>query len=51
MNASMPSDSPETARPHGVRVVILRLIKLIVLPFRFAWLLIVWLRLRGVPMK
>lgn len=37
------------AAPVGVPVLFL--IKLLILPFRFAWLLIVWLRLRGSAMK
>jgi hypothetical protein len=37
--------------PSQVRVASLVIIKLLVLPFRFAWLLIVWLRLRGSALR
>ena len=45
------SNPPEAPPVGPVRVAIGWLIKLVVLPFRFVWLLGVWLRLRRRAMK
>ncbi len=36
----------EAPRPGHVRTTLRTAVKILMLPFRFAWLLIVWLRLR-----
>jgi hypothetical protein len=38
---------PESPTPKRARAAVRFLLKLILLPFRFAWLLIVWVRLRS----
>jgi hypothetical protein len=40
------SKTPGVRASHRTRVLVRSVIKLLVFPFRFAWLLIVWLRLR-----
>jgi hypothetical protein len=51
MNETTAFKTAGVRASHETRVLVRWLIKLLALPFRFAWLLIVWLRLRNEARK